>query len=156
VKLFGADLVILQKKDATKLVLILLVFVPLVLFVWHARNETARAEDENIALLRSLKTDAVAGVSISDERGRPLKTVTDRAALASFATAASSVEPYEPNHPYVVQRFQFAVRLPSEMDRFDAYTLYPADQTMYIDFHPGGNAKSKQLFDWMKTQGLFQ
>jgi hypothetical protein len=156
VKLFGADLVLLPKKEAAKLAIILIVAVPLVLFVWHARNETARAEDQNIAVLRSLKADALVGVSISDESGRPVKTVTDKAALASFASAANSVEPYEPNHPYATHKFQFAVRLVNQMQRFDAYTMLPADETLYIDFHPAGNAKSKPLFNWMKTQEFVQ
>jgi hypothetical protein len=157
VKLFAADRVAMTTREAVGSGLVLIVAVLLGAFAWHQRNVRGDSEQENLSFLHALHADAVAGVSISDEHGASLKTVTDAAGLASFASAVNSLEPYQPNHPYATSKFQVALR-PKDgpMRRFEVYTMFPADQTIYIDLHPAGNGKSKQLFEWMKAQGFIQ
>jgi hypothetical protein len=157
VKILGADLILLPRKHVARISLILATGILLGVFVWRQSSQRDESQAENLAFLHSVRADSIAGVSISDDHGKPLKTVTEPDALASFASAVNSTELYQPNHPYATSKFQVALR-PKDgpMHRFDLYTLFPADGTIYMDFYPGGNGKSTQLFGWMKAQGFVQ
>ena len=98
-KLFGADLVFIPKKEAAKLIVIAAVGIPLALFVWRQNVRREHSHAEHLTFFRSLSAAGITGIRISDPHGTAVRRVTDSAALASFVDAVHSIEAYQPNHP---------------------------------------------------------
>jgi hypothetical protein len=154
VKLFGADLVFLPKKEAAKIILILAVGIPLAFFVWRQNVRREQSKTENLAFLHSLPAEAITDIVLSEEHGGILKKITDPSALRGFADAVHATEIYEPNHPSYTRNFVTTVALKSSSLQYVVHTIFPADETIYIDFPQGGSGKSKPLYRWMRAQSL--
>jgi hypothetical protein len=155
VKLFGADVVLFPKKEAAKVILIAAVGIPLALFVWRQNVRREHSRGEHLTFLRSLAAASLTAVRVSDPHGTALRSVTDSAALASFVDAVHFIEVYQPNHPSYTHNFVAKLDLNGGSSlRYEFHTIFPADETIYIDFPSGGNGKSKQLFEWMHAQGF--
>jgi hypothetical protein len=155
VKLFGADLVLLPKKEAAKIILILAVGIPLALFVWSQNVRRERSKTESLAFLHSLRADAITGINLSEEHSGILKTITHPSTLEAFSDAVHATEIYEPNHPSYTRNFVATVTFKDTASRrYELHTILSADETIYIDFPHGGSGKSKPLYGWMRSQSL--
>ena len=154
-KVSHAESAFVDKKEIAKIALIVCVGIPLTLFVWreNVRHEQARAE--NLTFLRSLRASSIRDVTVSDSHGTVTKIVTDAAALAALADALHATQVYEPNHPSYTHNFVVTVSVRNGTSRrYDWHTIFPADETIYIDFPHGGNGKSRPLYNWMREEGL--
>ena len=144
-----------MKKEAAKIVLILAVGIPLALFVWRAHVRREQSGTENLAFLHSLRGDSIRHATVSESHGTITKIVTGPAALSALVDALNSAESYEPNHPSYTHNFIATLATKNAAPReYEWHTIFPADETIYIDFPHGGNGKSKPLYAWMKSQGL--
>jgi hypothetical protein len=155
VKVFGADPVLLPKKEAAKVILILAVGIPLALFVWRQNVRREQSKAESLAFLHSLRAETITGINLSEEHGGILKTITDSSMLGAFSDAVHPTEIYEPNHPSYTRTFVATVTFKDAAShQYALHTIFPADETVYIDFPHGGSGKSKPLYTWMRAQSL--
>jgi hypothetical protein len=133
--------------------LILAVGVPLALFVWRQNVLREQSQTENLPFLHSLGAAAMTGIDLSDEDGGTHKTIIYSAALGAFSDAIHSTEIYEPNHPWYTRNFVAALTLTDAASRrYQLRTIFPADDTIYLDSPHGGSGKSKALYSWMRAQ----
>lgn len=113
-----------------------------------------------MALLQSLHGTNITKITLSDDKGSVLGSITAPVALGAFARAANVVEPYSPNHPSYARDYFIELYLADGQKRQFEFHTMPSDQMIYVDFvqRTGtwtsyyGNCKSAALFDWLKAQ----
>lgn len=134
-------------------------------FAFVSLRKRAETEQEGLALLRSLQGSDIVKVVVSEDASRPLVTVTNAPALASFAKAVNQTERYSPNHPSYTQEFYVELYLrDGERREYEFHTMRSPDEIIYMHFvHKKGastsyhgNGKSLPLYAWMKTQTVME
>lgn len=156
-----------QPKAISKMLLVPMIVLGIggLLYAFTSLDDHMKTEQDGLALLHALQGSDIVKVVVSEELSPPrlMGTITNAAALTSFANAANQAERYSPNHPSYAQDFYVEVYLrDGQRLEYQFHTKRPPDNVIYIWFvHKKGawtsyhgNAQSRSLFTWMGDHQL--
>lgn len=126
---------------------------------------SARVEQASLAYLSSLTADDIEKIEFyeydSALRGK-VGEVNNRESIREFLAAMKRVEPYFPNHPHHKERFYVVMPLKDGTETQFLFYFERFVNEAHIEFYGikgssnwfAGDAKSKELYDWMVDQRL--
>jgi hypothetical protein len=128
--------------------------------------QRTKTQSDYMGFLHSLRATSITKVDIYEQKnsdiGSLLSSVSSPSALAGFARAANTVEPWRPNHPAIAKSYFVELSLSDGQKREFEFDIMagPPDRTIYISFARRfrggisyyGNCKSAALFEWLKGQ----